>query len=109
MAKKKNTQKKDIKIISSQNDGLIMVIELGGKKYKLQHPGNRKWLEWRQESVDVQTGSVDMAGLLDNAFEHCVIPEGHDFKPTLDNVRPADLEVWQLALRKFLGGELISE
>lgn len=98
--------KKNPIVISSDRDGLIVHIEfIDGKKYKLQHPGNRTYLEWQQETFDMEKG-LDTISLLDNAFEHCVIPEGHDFKPTVDNVKPADLEVWQKLLRRFLRGDI---
>ena len=99
--------KKNPKLLSSERDGQIVYIEfIDGKKYKLQHPGNRTYLEWQQETFDFEKG-LDTIGFLDNAFEHCVIPEGHNFKPTIDNVKPSELEVWQKLLRRFLRGELV--
>ena len=96
--------KKNPVILSSEQDGRIIHIQfIDGKKYKLQHPGNRTYMEWQQESFDMESG-LNTVGFMDNAFEHCVIPDGHDFKPTIDNVKPAELEVWQKLLRRFLRG-----
>lgn len=98
--------KKNPVIISSERDGQIVHIEfVDGRKYKLQHPGNRTYLEWQQETFDMEKG-LDTISFLDNAFEHCVIPDGHDFKPSIDNVKPAELEVWQKLLRRFLRGDI---
>lgn len=99
--------KKEISVISSERDGLIVTVEFpDGRRYKLQHPGNRTWLEWRQAAVNLQTGAVDMIPLLDKGFEFCVVPIKHDFHPTIDTVKPAELEVWQILLLRFFGGEL---
>lgn len=98
--------KKNPVILSSEQDGKIINIQfIDGRKYKLQHPGNRTYLEWQQETFDLQEG-LDTISFLDKAFEHCVIPDGHDFKPTIDDVKPAELEVWQKLLRRFLRGDI---
>lgn len=98
--------KKNPILISSERDGQIVNIQfIDGRKYKLQHPGNRTYMEWQQETFDFEKG-LDSVGFMDNAFEHCVIPDGHDFKPTIDNVKPAELEVWQKLLRRFLRGDI---
>jgi hypothetical protein len=95
-------------IISSERDGQIVTIEfVDGRKYRLQHPGNRTYMEWQNQSFDLEKG-LDTITFMDNAFEYCVIPEGHDFRPTIDNVKPAELEVWQKLLRRFLRGDLDS-
>lgn len=98
--------KKNPVILSSEKDGLIIHIQfVDGRRYKLQHPGNRTYLEWQQETFDFE-GGLDTIGFMDRAFEHCVIPDGHDFKPTIDNVKPAELGVWQKLLRRFLRGDI---
>ncbi|HPA70771.1 MAG TPA: hypothetical protein PKY31_00790 [Spirochaetota bacterium] len=98
--------KTNVTIIGIEKDGKIVVIKfIDGKKYRLQHPGNRTYLAWQKEFFSVVEG-MDMALFLDKAFEHCVIPEGHDFKPTVDDVKPKELEVWGRMLRRFLGGDL---
>ena len=98
--------KKNPVILSSEQDGKIIRIQfIDGKNYKLQHPGNRTYLEWQQETFDLQEG-LDTISFLDKVFEHCVIPDGHDFKPTIDDVKPAELEVWQRLLRRFLRGDI---
>ncbi|MCL2154187.1 MAG: hypothetical protein FWH53_00840 [Leptospirales bacterium] len=98
--------KKNPTILKSEQDGKIIYIKfVDGKEYKLQHPGNRTHLEWQQETFDFEKG-LDTISFLDKAFEHCVIPEGHGFKPTIDNVKPHELEVWQKFLRMFLRGEI---
>ena len=99
--------KKNPVVLSSEKDGQVVYIKfIDGKEYKLQHPGNRTYLQWQQEMFDFEKG-LDTISFLDNAFEHCVIPEGHDFKPTIDNVKPQELEVWQKLLRMFLRGEIV--
>ena len=98
--------KKNPVILSAERDGQIIYIEfIDGKRYKLQHPGNRAYLQWQQETFDLEDG-LDTISFLDKAFDHCVIPEGHDFKPTIDNVKPKELGVWQKLLRMFLRGEV---
>jgi hypothetical protein len=98
--------KKNPIVLSSESDGRIILIEfIDGRKYKIQHPGNRTWMEWQQEMFDLENG-INNIGFLDNVFEHCVIPEGHTFKPDIDNVKPRELEVWQKFLRNFLRGEI---
>jgi len=96
-------------VLSSERDGRIIHIEfIDGRKYKLQHPGNRTYLEWQEEMYNFSESKIDTITFLTNAFEHCVIPEGHDFKPAIDNdgVTPHELEVWQKVLRQFLRGEI---
>lgn len=98
--------KKNPVILSSEQDGKIINIQfIDGRKYKLQHPGNRTYMEWQNETFDMERG-LDTVNFFDKAFEHCVIPDGHDFKPTIDNVKPAELEVWQKLLRRFLRGDV---
>lgn len=99
-------KKTNIKVLKTVNDGQMMWIEFAdGKQYKLQHPGNRIKLQWEKEFINPVTG-IDMEKFLDLCFENCVIPESHKFKPTIDNVKPAELGVWGSVLRRFLGGEL---
>jgi len=100
--------KKNPIILSSEKDGRIVYIEfVDGKKYKVQHPGNREHLQWQQETFDFENG-LDTVSFMDKAFDHCIIPEGHNFKPTIDNVTPQELGVWQKFLRQFLKGEIVT-
>lgn len=93
-------------IIDEDQDGKIVIIEfVDGRIYKLQHPGNRIKLRWEKEYYNPVSG-IDQEMFLDKAFEHCVIPEGHDFKPSIDNQKSKELEVWQRTLRRFLNGDL---
>lgn len=95
-----------VSVISSERDGLVAVIKfVDGKTYRLQHPGNRTYLEWQKEFFTVTEG-MDVAKFLDKAFEYCVIPEGHTFRPTVDTVKPKELGVWSRVLRRFLDGDL---
>lgn len=95
-----------ISILSSTDDGRMAIIKfVDGKTYKLQHPGNRVYLEWQKEFFSVTEG-VDLAKFLDKAFEYCVIPENHGFKPTVDTVKPKELGVWSRVLRRFLDGDI---
>jgi len=99
-------RKTTIKVTENINNGQVIKLEfVDGRKYKLQHPGNRKKLQWEKEYINPVSG-IDQERFFDLCFEHCVIPEGHDFKPTVDNVQTADLEVWGSVLRRFLGGHL---
>lgn len=95
-----------ISVLSSEQDGLVSVIRfVDGREYRLQHPGNRIYLDWQREFFSVTEG-VDLAKFLDKAFEYCVIPENHSFKPAVDTVKPKELGVWGRVLRRFLDGDL---
>ena len=83
-------------------DILIDYVEVSGKKYKLQHPGNREVLKLRSRCTNPRTGLADLEPLLDYCFEHVVIPDGHDFKPTIDTVHPKEFEQWLEILPGFL-------
>lgn len=97
-----------VSVLSIERDGLVAIIRfVDGKNYRLQHPGNRTYLEWQKEFFTVTEG-MDVAKFLDKAFEYCVIPEGHTFRPTVDTVKPKELGVWSRVLRRFLDGDLES-
>jgi len=81
-------------------------VEVGGKLYRLQHPGNRAWLKLKQSLVNITTKEFDFEKLLDYAFEHCVFPEGHNFEPTIDNVSLNESEVWEVILPNFFRGKV---
>jgi hypothetical protein len=89
----------------NENGMIAYVRFIDGKKYKLQHPGNRIWLDWQKDFFSITDG-IDQAKFIEKAFEYCVIPDGHDFHPTIDNVKPKELGVWQRLLRRFLDGSL---
>ena len=83
-------------------------IEVNGKKYKLQHPGNREWIKLKKTFVTIQDGqaNIDMEPLLDYCFEHVVFPEEGN-KLDLDTVELTELEeVWSVVLPRFLRGDL---
>jgi hypothetical protein len=88
-----------------ENGKVAYVKFIDGRMYKLQHPGNRIYLDWQKDFISITDG-IDQAEFLDKAFEYCVIPEGHDFKPTIDNVKPKELGVWGKLLRRFLDGSI---
>jgi D-aminopeptidase len=83
-------------------DILIDYAEVNGKRYKLQHPGNREVLKLRARCTDTRTGSTDLEKMMDYCFEHVVIPDGHGFKPTVDNLHPREFENWIVLLPGFL-------
>lgn len=83
-------------------DVLIEYVEVEGKKYKLQHPGNREVLKLRSKCINPQTGIPNLEPMLDYCFEHVVIPEGHGFRPTIDNIHPKEFEKWFDILPRFL-------
>ena len=94
------------KVIEYLNDGRVVVVEFPDKRvYKLQHPGNRKKLEWEKDYFNPATG-IDRAKFLDYCFDNCVIAENGAEPPTVDEVNPKELEVWQRLLRRFLDGDL---
>ena len=98
--------KKQPIVLSSEKDGKIVYIQFtDGKKYKIQHPGTRTWMEWTQEMFSLEDG-IDNIGFMETAFEHCVFPVEHKFKPTIDDVKPQELEAWQKFLRRFLRGDV---
>ncbi len=100
--------KTNVTINEIESDGRMAVVTfVDGKQYKLQHPGNRTYIQWQQEYVTPM--GFNMEEFLDKSFEHVVIPMGHDFKPTIDNIKPKELEVWQKLLRRFLGGDIESD
>lgn len=94
-------------ILGDDQDGKIVLIQfVDGKKYKLQHPSVRVYLQWKQDCVDMKTQKLNMVSLLDKCFEHCVFPEGHDYKPSLDNIPPKYAGAWEVLLYRFLEGKL---
>lgn len=96
----------EVVVLEYHDDGKVILIRfVDGKKYKLQHPGNRTYLEWQKEFFSLTEG-IDQAKFLDKAFEYCVIPEGHESRPTVDDVKPAELGVWSTLLRRFCDGKL---
>lgn len=81
-------------------------IEVSGKKYTLQHPGNREWIRLKKSLYKISEDSICMEDLLDYFFENCLFPaEGQ--KLTLDDVPLKELEeVWSIVAPRFLGGNL---
>jgi hypothetical protein len=80
----------------------VEYIVVNEKKYKLQHPGNREVLKLRGLCIQPASGAIDLEPLMDYCFEHVVIPEGHNFKPTVDNLHPKEFEEWITILPRFL-------
>lgn len=90
------------------DDGKIAKITfVDGRKYQLQHPGNRKALQWKQNSMQIGS-SMRFDELLDKFFQFCVIPLGHEFQPNLDNINPRHTEVWLQLCNRFLSWDLES-
>lgn len=80
-------------------------IEIKGKGYILQHPGNRAWLRLQKDLLNVSTGQYDSEKMLDFCFEHVVFPEPGG-KLNLDAIELEELEVWQNLLPRFLRNKL---
>jgi hypothetical protein len=83
-------------------DILIEHVEINGKKYKMQHPGNREVLKLRARCTDPKTGGTNLEEMMDYCFEHVVIPIEHKFKPDIDNLHPQEFEEWLKLLPRFL-------
>lgn len=81
------------------------VVEVGGKLYNLQHPGNREWIKLQQRLYNNKTGEINLELLLDYCFEHVVFPDQGP-QLTLDDISLSDLEVWGACLPDFLRGQL---
>jgi hypothetical protein len=82
------------------------IVEVGGLKYKLQHPGNRAWIKLKPSLINMTTREFNLEKLMDYAFEHCVFPEGHSFEPTIDNIDLKDSETWEVLLPNFFRGKI---
>jgi len=85
-------------------DLFVKYIEVDGNRYKLQHPGNRAVLKLQSEAYNLKTGLTNMEAMLDYCFENVVIPEGHGFRPTIDNIKPKEFQTWTEILPGFLRG-----
>lgn len=83
-------------------DTIVEYINVNDRKYKLQHPGNREVLKLRGRCVNPVNGFFDLEPLMDFCFEHVVIPDGHGFKPIIDNLHPKEFEDWIVILPRFL-------
>ena len=87
-------------------------IEVNGRLYELQHPGNREWLKLKQKIIKVtQEGivTIDLVPMLDYCFEHVVFPvEGN--KLNIDTMDIDEIEeVWSRVLQVFLKGKPLAE
>lgn len=80
------------------------IVEVEGLQYELQHPGAREWTRLQGEVMDFKTAKPDLTMLMDYCFEHVVTPVGHDYQPTLDDLNPAESEVWGKIFLPFLRG-----
>ncbi|MBM9579690.1 hypothetical protein JWG45_21305 [Leptospira sp. 201903070] len=114
-SEKTDTQKADLKLDQIPSEPILVEIDddarvakiqfVDGRSYKLQHPGNRKALRWRQESISLTEG-LSQDKLLDKFFKFSVKPVDHFFEPTLDNIEPNHVEVWLRIANRFLKWEL---
>lgn len=77
------------------------IIEVCGKKYRLQAIPNRERIRLKQKAVNVITKEVNLEMIFDYGFEHCVFPEGHSNEPNLDNLTNEEMEVWEKILPNF--------
>ncbi|EMM73314.1 hypothetical protein LEP1GSC038_2736 [Leptospira weilii str. 2006001855] len=93
-------------LVDIDDDARVATVQfVDGRNYKLQHPGNRKALRWRQEAISLTEG-LNQDKLLDKFFKFSVKPVGHSFEPTLDNIEPNHVEVWLRIANRFLKWEL---
>ena len=82
-------------------------LELDGKEYVLQHPGNRAWLKHYQTSIGAT--EPDVVAFMDWAFEHVVFPKKGG-QLSLDTLPIGMQRVWMPLLLNFLNrGELDAE
>ncbi len=95
---------KSSNIIVESIDGKNATVLISGKRYKLQHPGNRAYLRWQKENYNIAQGFDDEA-MLDLFFQHCVFPE-NGTSLDLDSISPQELSVFQKLMHKFLSGSL---
>jgi hypothetical protein len=88
------------------------IIEVNGKIYTLQHPGNREWLKLKQEIIQVhanKTVGVDIVKMLDYCFEHVVFPaEGPKLNLDIVDINEIE-EVWSPVLQQFFKGQSLLE
>jgi hypothetical protein len=85
---------------------LIANIEVNGKKYRLQHPGNREWLKLKKTLFRVSQDEIDIIPMLDYFFAHCCFPEIGD-NLNLDTIDLTELEeVWSVIAPRFFRGDL---
>ena len=99
-------------VIRASSSGREVIVHMpDNRHYRFIHPGVRKVLEWRDDSLIIteKGARLDSISALDNFFENCVQPEGHNFTPTLDNISPEHVHHWQVVRGEFLGGTLVEE
>ncbi len=88
-------------------------VKIAGKKYILQHPGMRLWIRWQSEATETSgkgKHSINLEIVLDRGFEFVIIPDGHNYKPTLDTSSPSEVQEWLKVLPGFLqNGKVISD
>ena len=91
---------------------LVANLELGGRKYKLQHPGVAKWLEWKGKMFTILHDGKkihtkqDTTAILILFLEHCVICVSEpEFKLTIDNMHIGNAEAWDEISLTFLTGK----
>ncbi|EMN92518.1 hypothetical protein, partial [Leptospira weilii] len=59
-------------LVDIDDDARVATIQfVDGRNYKLQHPGNRKALRWRQEAISLTEG-LNQDKLLDKFFKFSV-------------------------------------
>jgi len=80
-------------------------LELEGKVYTLQHPGNREWVKLQENLINATTGRMKLGDFLDYSFDHVVFPEQGP-KLTMDSITLKELEAWQIVLPAFFRGNL---
>lgn len=96
-------KKAKVMITDYQQDGLVVMADVGSGSYKLQHPGNRAKMEMETRFFNIQ--KIDRAGFLDYCFDNVVIPVKGE-RPDLDSIHPINVEVWSELLRMFLDGTI---
>lgn len=97
-------------VLEGDDDGTECVVLMpDGLKYRLQHPGYGMARKWQDAAIDVHKGGIDQTKTLKVFLEACVTPEGHNHRPTLDNLTPRTGPHWELVCTRFLRGTLYGQ
>jgi hypothetical protein len=85
-----------------------IMVEVKGKKYRLQHPGARAWLDVQNHVVANQNKAASY--LFEYSFEHIIFPvEGPKLTIDYFDDHLDELEAWNFLLRDFLERGMVKE
>jgi hypothetical protein len=86
-----------------------IMVEVKGKKYRLQHPGARAWMK-QQESVIKTDGSFGFEAIVDYGLQNVIKPvEGPLLNWEYFDERMEELNIWQMILAFFLPNGYLEE